>query len=349
MASAKTKFAVGVFVAIGFFIGTLAVVWLGMSRFFEKGQYRAAYFDQSVQGLSKDSPVKYRGVTIGRVHRVAVAPDETMIEVVVKIETGLGSMENMVAQIKSVGITGIMFIELDQKDPAEPDRTPRITFPTEYPILATKPSEIERIMQGVDDLMAQIRSLQLGRIGAKLQQVLDRIDTGVQDLQLKTVSEELRLALGQLRQILVPERWQRAITRVEAAGVAIADAAGTFREAGGHYITLAGKLETSADALPDLLTAAERLVDETEHELKTTLSEARAAMVELRRLMQSGSLLVDNTDERLQMLALTLQALLGRIEKTAETVNRLLESVADQPSRLIFGEPAPPRRLPGGP
>jgi hypothetical protein len=69
------------------------------------------YFDESVQGLDKDSPVKYRGVSIGRVENINVAPDAALIQVVLKIESGLESgIDDIVARLKSVGITGIMFV-----------------------------------------------------------------------------------------------------------------------------------------------------------------------------------------------------------------------------------------------
>ena len=73
MATQKTKFAVGLFVAIGFTLAILVTIWLGMSRFLQKGRFYVTYFDESVQGLDVDSPVKYRGVFTGRVESIGVA------------------------------------------------------------------------------------------------------------------------------------------------------------------------------------------------------------------------------------------------------------------------------------
>ena len=112
MASIKTKLLVGIFVLVGFFIAIIGLIWFGMSGQLEKGRFYIAYFDESVQGLDKDSPVKYRGVSIGRVENIGVAPDAKLIQVVMKIEAGLKNREQLVAQLKSVGITGIMFIRL---------------------------------------------------------------------------------------------------------------------------------------------------------------------------------------------------------------------------------------------
>jgi len=125
MSSVKTNFTVGIFVIIGFSIVVIAIFWLGMSSYLEKGKFFAAYFDESVQGLDKDSPVKYRGVSIGRVDNIKVAPDSTLIQVILKIETDLKLGKNIVAQLKSVGITGIMFVELDKSNRANRTCHPR--------------------------------------------------------------------------------------------------------------------------------------------------------------------------------------------------------------------------------
>ena len=82
MASQKTKFALGLFVTCGIGMVFLAVIWLGMSRYFKNGRYYATYFNESVQGFNVDSPVKYRGVSIGRVERIVVAPDANLIQVI---------------------------------------------------------------------------------------------------------------------------------------------------------------------------------------------------------------------------------------------------------------------------
>ena len=76
---------IGLFVTIGVLIGLIAVVWLGASKYFEKGGTYVTYFNESVQGLQKDSTVKYRGVDVGRVEKIRVAADNNLIEVVIKV------------------------------------------------------------------------------------------------------------------------------------------------------------------------------------------------------------------------------------------------------------------------
>jgi phospholipid/cholesterol/gamma-HCH transport system substrate-binding protein len=60
MARKTSKFMIGLFVTVGVVIGMIAIVWLGASKYFEKGATYVTYFDESVQGLQLDSAVKYR-------------------------------------------------------------------------------------------------------------------------------------------------------------------------------------------------------------------------------------------------------------------------------------------------
>ena len=145
MASQRTKFTLGLFVISGIAMIFSAVIWLGMSRYLKKGQLYTTYFNESVQGLDVDSPVKYRGVSVGRVERISVAPDGNLIQVVLKIESHQRLDRNIVAQMKSVGITGSMVIELDRKKKGDPNFSPPLNFPSKYPIVASKPSNIHKM------------------------------------------------------------------------------------------------------------------------------------------------------------------------------------------------------------
>ncbi|RLB41487.1 MAG: hypothetical protein DRH12_08010 [Deltaproteobacteria bacterium] len=93
-----SKFAVGLFVLGGSIAAVVLLIFLGATHLFQKGQYYVTYFDESVQGLIKDSPVKYRGVPIGRVDRIRVAPDGRLVEVVLKVESGAKLDDTIVAQ-----------------------------------------------------------------------------------------------------------------------------------------------------------------------------------------------------------------------------------------------------------
>ena len=159
MARQKTNLIIGLFVILGVVMGVAAIIWVGATSYFQKGVTYISYFDESVQGLQLNSPVKFRGVDVGLVENIRVAADNRHIGVVMKINMKEDLQKNYVAQLKSAGITGIMFVELDLIKPGEPDFSPKIDFPSEYPIIASRPSELQRLMAGANDVVQKFKRL----------------------------------------------------------------------------------------------------------------------------------------------------------------------------------------------
>ena len=160
--------ALGLFVTVGVILGVAAIIWVGASKYFEKGDRYVTYFNESVQGLQQDSAVKYRGVDVGRVEGIRVAPDNRLIEVVMKIRLKEEVEKNNVAYLRVVGITGIVFIELDRRNPEEPDLSPRIDFASEYPIIPSKPSQLRQIFSGIDEIVEKIKQVDLEGISKSI-------------------------------------------------------------------------------------------------------------------------------------------------------------------------------------
>ena len=223
MATQKTKFALGLFVTCGVGIAVLAIIWLGMSRYLEKGQYYTTYFSESVQGLSIDSPVKYRGVSIGRVDRIVVAPDANLIQVVLKIESGQTLDHTVVAQLKSVGITGSMFVELDRKRNDEPDKSPALTFPSEFPIVASKPSNISELWQSINEVTNMIRLLDVEGISERVKWTLDNINQMISDANVREISQKVAISLDQVGYLLDQKRWSTVMISIEESGRMLQD------------------------------------------------------------------------------------------------------------------------------
>ena len=324
MASVKTKFTVGLFVAAGFFLAAVAIIWLGMSHYFEKGHFCVAYFDESVQGLSKDSPVKYRGVSVGRVYRLGVAPDATLIEAVLQIDPEIVKPADMVAQLKNVGITGSMFIDLDRKKPADAGLSPRLSFTPPYPVVATKPSQIKEFLGDVREILSHFKKLNLEAMAAKVSATLDDLRSAVIEARIPRISQKLRTVLDRLAPLLDEKKWNRALGAVTDAARSVQDLSG------------------SAGHTAEAVTAG---AGEFRHLLKTVRPGITTAVTELQAAMLSARNLLQDTDGRLSSVQYHLVETLSNLNQATIALNRFLDLIADQPSQLLFGEPPPPRTV----
>jgi phospholipid/cholesterol/gamma-HCH transport system substrate-binding protein len=137
MSSRSSKFLIGLFVITGVMMCVVIIIWVGAADLFMKGSTYVTYFDESVQGLQADSAVKYRGVEIGKVASIKVAPDYKLIEVTMKIDLSADLQDNTTAQLRTLGITGIVFIELDRLKKNDQSTSPIINFKTAYPVIQT--------------------------------------------------------------------------------------------------------------------------------------------------------------------------------------------------------------------
>ena len=324
MASQKTKFAVGLFLLGGISVALVALIWLGVTRYFEKGHFYVTYFNESVQGLEKDGPVKYRGVTIGRVESISVAPDSKLIKVVLNVESGMVLDANIVAQLKNVGITGSMFVELDQRKKGEPDQSPPLSFPSEYPIVASKPAEISQLLRGLDEVLNKVKALDLEGIVSKIQLNLDLIENKIRQADVEGISQRVQVTLDSIKQVMDKQRWDEILQSLQEA---LDSANSTFSHA--------DKTFAQAEAI---------LVDKGAV-IRAALEEFREAVRNANAFMEKASSLAGGTEDTLSEMRGHLVTTARNLETASETLNRILEIVAEQPSQILFGEPPPARKV----
>lgn len=336
MASIKTQFSVGLFVIVGFAVVAAAVIWLGLSHYLEKGHYYCAYFDESVQGLDADSAVKYRGVNIGRVARLGVAPDGRLIEAVLKIEADVDPGKDWVAQLKSVGITGLMFVELDRGTEQELSMSPKIDFPTKHPVIPTTPSGIKQFMDDVSELLDRLQGIDFVGIADRTKGAIDRFNRALDDARIDALSEELRLTIQSAGTLISSPRWQELMAAGEEAAKAVT--------------RLSRSAEGAVSEVGRSAASAERNFESMKTDFQQATADFRAAVAKANRFFEEGADLAEDGKQRLDRTERQLAVTLRQLRLSSEHLNRLLEEISEQPSRLLFGEPPPPRPLevPGG-
>ena len=299
--------ALGIFVTAGALLGVAAVIWVGASKYFEKGARFATYFDESVQGLQRDSAVKYRGVDVGRVEEIRVAPDNRLIEVVMKIRLRDDVEKDTVASLKVAGITGIVFVELDRRDPDEPDLSPRLAFASEYPIIPSKPSQIRQIFSGIDEILEKIRQVDLEGIS-------------------KSVTRSAKAA----EDLLSGPRTQKVVANLESISANLDLTAARVEK-----ITAEGRLEGIAGEARAALAEARSLIAETRDEIKA---------LRLAETAEKANRAVDHLARTSRTTARDVQVMSDNLRRASETLERLLERLESNPSDLLFGSSPPAGR-----
>ncbi len=151
---------VGFLVLFGLSLMIAFGYWLLKPSEEEEMQKYFIYFDESVLGLNLDAPVKFRGISVGKVARLRINPKNSeQVEVLIDVLKTTPIKQSTVAKLTSQGITGLSYINLSL---GNSDAPPLKTIKGyQYPVIKTIPSlymKLEESFGSVTDNLSQTLS-----------------------------------------------------------------------------------------------------------------------------------------------------------------------------------------------
>jgi paraquat-inducible protein B len=218
----------GVFLRVGLLIvggwGLVAgLVWFFAGERLNQGLEFETYFSESVEGLEVGAPVKYRGVTVGRIseaglvtaeygtHNLPVELDQQTYRlvfvrfVVDPARIGLPAAQvsdptvavrlGLRVRLASQGITGLTYAELDFVDP---EKYPALNVPwtPRDPYIPSMPSTLLELKNQATEFLAKLNRLDLDTLSTSLNglvaDVRANIDHGDVHVTLARSAELLR-------------------------------------------------------------------------------------------------------------------------------------------------------------
>jgi paraquat-inducible protein B len=314
--------AIGAFVAGAFLILFGLLFYLSGNVFNRNTQQVLMVFDGSVKGLKIGAPIAFKGVEIGQVTDFDVIVDSdsfnVLTPVVVRVYTDRikhtgedkgtrQNLENLIArglraqlQLQSL-LTGLLYVELD----FYPERPARFTaealakydVPTEYAIVPTIPTELERLSQ-------HLEGLDIGSLAKSLQDTLQGIDGFVNDPDIHALPEKIGTTLAAVEQLS---------NTLDAEIQAISPSLnGLVADAG-------GAMETLNRELPEISTETQAALAE----LASVLTRTQTTLANVDYLLSDDSAVVFEVSRAAQELAAAGRAL----RSLAETLETQPESI----------------------
>ena len=304
--------AVGAFVLVLGAALVAGVLWLaaGVSGKKHYLPYRSVV-GESVAGLNVDAPLKYLGVDVGKVHSIAIDPQNSrQVLLGYLIEQGTPVKQDSEAVLKTQGLTGIAYVELSGGSLGSPPLLPRAG--DEVPTIRTKPSLSARLENVLTSVLGNV-----DRVSSNLNAVFDADNRAALK---QTLADTAALA-------------HALAAQQGALSAGIADAARTARNAAKASEQLGPALARVGPALAEVQTAATAV--------KTIGQQAGPAV-------ERAGLAVDAAASGVQQLRGTtlpeLDRLLAELHALATSLQRLSDQTRDQPTSLLLGGP---RRPPG--
>lgn len=307
MSAKSSKFLIGLFVISGTLICAAIIIWVGAARIFMKGSLYSVYFDESVQGLQVDSAIKYRGVEIGKVQSIGVAPDYRLIEVIMKIDIENDLQKLTIATLKTTGITGIVFIELDQIKSGDLSNSPKITFKSRYPVIPSRRSQISRFVADTGVIMQNIKDIDLKGISDQLKNTSKAIENFVEGKRINNIMTNLESTSANLNQ---------TISKINK----------TIAE---------GKVDRVVNETMEVLSDARQLIGQVKNDINALKLQEKADRTDI---------LLKDIDKKSKAITNELQDTSEHLRVTSENLQKLSDNLKRNPSELIFSKPAPPRK-----
>jgi paraquat-inducible protein B len=204
---------VGLFVVIGSAVAVMAVLLLGSGKLFSTKIPFVLYFNESVNGLQKGAPVKFKGVTIGEVREILLHYDKEHDQIHIPVLIHLNAntiMDNLsvplhvgqeAAYVDLVNhlvgkletdsfVTGRLYIGL-RYDPAS-DSLRKLENNAEYPEIPTVPSSFAALTD-------QLTGIDVGAIAQKTKDLLDNLNRAMEELKFDELNRETLALLASVR------------------------------------------------------------------------------------------------------------------------------------------------------
>lgn len=162
----KNYLLVGTFVLSVVAAVFLFTLWVTKSSDGRNDRFYLIRYAESVSGLSVGSPVKFRGVDVGKVENIDIdRQNPNLIRVQVRITKSAPVKIDTVASLKLQGITGTSFVELSGGSPQVPDLLP--TEDGELPEIPAESTGINAIVNRLPELVDKTNQV-VGQAGQLL-------------------------------------------------------------------------------------------------------------------------------------------------------------------------------------
>jgi paraquat-inducible protein B len=333
---------VGALILLGLALLVAFLLFLASGNFGVRAEVFETYVEESVQGLDVGTPVRFRGVAIGRVTQIGLVAAEyerprgtpfaqafqlVLIRFAIDLDRvgEVPSLDDAIrlglrARIASQGITGVNYLELDF---LPPDRYPPRPVPWEprYPYLPAAPSTVAQVTNAAEALVARLQQIDFEGFVANLTGLVSELRGELSNGDLSRALAEAAATLAALREVVQGAELAATVGEVRAAAQAVRGA-GDAAEALVAGPEVRGMVVSAGQAAGELRTAMARL-PQAVAALEATVRAARAA----------------TTDAQADLVPILrdLRAAASNLRDTTELLRR-------SPSQALFGAPPPPDR-----
>lgn len=292
---------VGAFVVALTLAMIVVIVWLSSGLTHVRYERYVSYMEESVAGLTPDSPVRYNGVPVGSVREIDLDPsDPKRVRVSMDIARGTPILTSTTATLQLQGITGLVYVALQTDNSNSPALV--VQQGQRYPVIASRPSLLVRLDTALSDFTSHF----------------DQIAQSITQILSQENSDAITKSLHNVESIT-----SRLDEKMDAIQQTVDYAQQTFKNTADASEKVPG--------LIDRLDAATQSIDDLSQQLQHTA-------VTLNSTLASGRVTLNSMSE--QLIPQAVRTLMG-VNRMTDNFTDLTTELRQDPSILIRGRTPP--------
>jgi paraquat-inducible protein B len=373
----KDYYKLGVFIIIGTAMLIAVIIILGAGRYFETTYTMETYFDESVNGLAVGSPVKLRGVKIGRVADISFVPNiykdinaagSRYVYVECDINPDLyddipeAEFRKQVQQeVKrglrirptSLGLTGQLFLNIVYDDPDTSTPLP-INWEPKHSYIPSAPSTLSQVEGAITTISKTLSSLKQDDLEAIIGDVKSIVNTIAEFMKTEggraagnkilAILEETHSILNRTDELLADPAMDKIIPNAAGAAESLNT---ILTRSADDIIAAAGEARQAMTSFKRASSVLEKAlsdprVDTAMGEIAPTLENISRASTDLTAAVSKVHALVNRLNGVVASETSNVHSILEDTREVMQNIKELTGTAKRYPSDLLFG--APPKK-----
>lgn len=270
------------------------------------------FFTESVSGLNVDSPVKYRGVTIGKVTKMMINRENSEeIEVDILVDKDAPIKVDTEAKLKSQGITGLNYIDLSQGS-------------KNTPLLADEAGET-KVIKSVPSFLVKVEE-SFGSVSLNLSKTLHETSVLLREENQEEITKALKHFSSTMQKIdeaLSPKAMEDFHRLLASTRSSMQSLEKTMPKVGKTLDSTIDFEQRTANALTSISNSYK------------TIASSMAVFEE--RNKNGDYSMKESTAEPMKQFGITMR----EMQTTLDEINALLARYSDSPSNMLFQSEEP--------
>ena len=352
-------FKLGLFVIAAFGLCALFLVIFGAGELFKKELLAETCFNESVQGLSIGSEVKYKGIKIGTVkditsvaQRYSTKSDYVLVIISLEQDIYMGQTggtakermskalkDGLTAKLAFKGLTGVAYLETDYAN-IDPQDLLELSWTPQNLYIPSRQSSMKQYGDALNQILDNLAAINLRGITMDIEALLKTLEQKANNFDSKAISNLIASLIIELKG--TNQKVSQAMESKQIKKI-LDDAQASFSDL---RVMIHAARSPVNSAVQDLTLAAQSTRNMTSELEKSLSPRIDNLSTNLDQLVESLASITGTMENMVWLNTDRIRSILENLETTSENLKQMSKDIKQYPGRLNF-QKSPEKFKPG--